>query len=287
MACPAVSIVVPCRNAEAHLRQLLESLVHQVVCEPAEIVVVDNGSTDESRAIARHVSGRIPIRIVDAPHPANASYARNAGVAAARGDKLLFVDADDEVAPGYVAAMAGALDAHAFVTSRVDSETLNEPWVRAAHGPHWQTEGVTPFFDFMIGTGVNVGLRRSLFEAVGGFPTDFAASQDIVFSWRVQQTGTPVHFVRDAVYRYRYRSSLRALFRQTRNWGASNVLLFRAFREDGMPARTVRMAAAEWSAVLRALVRARSRTQLAPVVVRLGYCVGRLIGSVRYRQLYP
>ena len=41
---------------------------------------------------------------------------------------------------------------------------------------------MSPFFDFMIGTGVNVGLRRSPFDPIGGFPTNFAASQDVVFS---------------------------------------------------------------------------------------------------------
>jgi glycosyltransferase involved in cell wall biosynthesis len=281
-----ISVIVPCRNAGPHFRPLLESLVSQVVAEPAEIVVVDNGSTDGSRSVAERVSGLIPVRVVDAPSPPNAAYARNVGVAAATGEKLFFVDADDEIAAGYLEAMSAALESHGFVTSRVDSQTLNPEWVRAAHGPPWQAEGLDRFFQFMPGTGINIGLRRTLFEKVGGFPTEFSGSQDIVFSWLVQLAGTPIHFVPQALYRYRYRATLRGLFRQTRNWGKSNVLLYRHFREVGMPARTLREAAKEWRDVLAGLARARSKAELAPIVVRLGYCLGRVIGTLRYQCLY-
>jgi glycosyltransferase involved in cell wall biosynthesis len=281
-----ISVIVPCRNAGPHFRPGLESLVSQVVRERAEILVVDNGSTDGSRSIAESVSGLIPVKVVDAPRPANAAHARNVGVRAASGEKLFFVDADDEIAPGYLRAMSAALDRHGFVTSRVDSETLNPEWVRAAHGAPWQAEGVDRFFQFMPGTGINVGVRRALFEAVGGFPVEFSGSQDIVFSWRVQLAGTPVHFVPEALYRYRYRATLRGLFRQARNWGTSNVLLYRQFREAGMPGRSLREAVKEWRGVLISLARARSRAALARTVVRLGYCIGRAIGTVRYRCCY-
>jgi glycosyltransferase involved in cell wall biosynthesis len=282
----AISVIVPCRNAGSHFRRVLESLVSQEVTEPAEIIVVENRSTDGSRAVAESVRGLLPLRIVDARDRANASYARNVGVAAASGDKLLFVDADDDVAPGYISAMATALDSHEFVTSRVDSYSLNEKWLHEAHGPPWQAERVAIFFDFMAATGVNVGLRRRLFDKIGGFPEEFPASQDIVFSWRAQQIGARIHFVREAVYLYRYRDTLRGLFRQCRNWGTSNVLLYRLFRDSGMPRRPFRAVLDEWGHVLRGLARARTKAQLAPCVVRLGFCVGRVIGSTKYRRIY-
>jgi glycosyltransferase involved in cell wall biosynthesis len=281
-----ISIIVPFRNVGRHFRQMLESLVDQDVSLPAEIVVVDNGSSDGSRAIAERVHGRLPIRIVEAHERANASYARNVGVRAARGDRLLFVDADDAVAPGYVRAIAAALETHDFVTSLVDSVTLNPEWVRAAHGEPWQAVEVSTFFGFMPATGVNVGLRRSLFDTIGGFPEDFAGSQDIVFSWRAQQAGRHIHLVREAVYIYRYRDSLSGLFRQTRNWGTSNVLLYSRFREAGMPGRNIRTTLEEWKGIAKGLLGARNRTQAAPHIVRLGYCVGRAIGTIRYRHVY-
>ena len=280
----AISIIVPFRNAGQHFQALLESLVDQDVLEAAEIVAVDNGSTDGSRAVAQAIRGRIPLRVIDAVEKFNGSYARNVGVRAASGRKLLFVDADDEVEPGYISALATALDSHAFATSRVDSTVLNEGWVRDAHGGPW--EGIITYFNFMPGTGVNVGIRRELFDAIGGFPENFSGSQDVVLSWRVQQAGYPLHFVPQAVYRYRYRETLVGLFRQTRNWGASNVLLYRTFREAGMPGRPFRTAVGEWRAVLAGIATAQTKAEVAPFVARLGYCVGRLIGSIRYRCAY-
>ena len=279
-----VSVIVPFRNAGVHFRQLLESLVNQELFEPAEIIAVDNCSTDGSRLVAESVRGRLPIRTVDASMRANASYARNVGVMAASGDKLFFVDADDEVAPGYLRTMAAALESHDFVTSRVDSISLNSAWLQEAHGAPW--EGVLRYFDFMSGSGVNVGLRRRLFETVGGFPEDFPASQDIVFCWRVQLTGTPIHFVPEALYRYRYRESLYGLFRQSRQWGTSNVLLYCHFRHAGMPGRSCRTSFNEWRAVAVGLTRARTKRDFAPLIVRLGYCAGRLVGSLRFRCAY-
>lgn len=282
-----ISIIVPCRNGGRWLSPLLDSLVSQEVAEAAEIVVVDNGSTDGSADVAASVRGRIPVRVVAATGRANASYARNVGVRATSGDKLMFVDADDEVMPGYVKAMSAALDDHGFVTSRVDSEALNPAWVRAAHGPPWQAKCVTIFFDFLPGTGVNIGVRRSLFDRIGGFPEQFTGSQDVVFAWSAQLAGAHLHFVPDAVYRYRYRSSLGGLFRQTRNWGISNVLLYRHFRPHGMTRRPLRDARRDWVGSIAALLRARTRAEAAPAIVTLGYCVGRLMGSVRFRTFYP
>src|SRR6266511_2360708 len=92
-----VTVIVPCRNPGPHFRPLLESLAKQDLSEPWEVIIVDNGSTDGSRAVASEFAGRLNVTVVDASHRANASYARNVGVRVASGDKLLFVDADDEV----------------------------------------------------------------------------------------------------------------------------------------------------------------------------------------------
>ncbi len=282
-----ISIIIPFRNAGPHFAGLLATVVNQEATDALEILLVDNGSTDGSRACAEAVRGRHPVTIVDATGRANAAYARNVGAGVARGEMLMFVDADDEIADGYVEAMARALAEHPLVTSRVDSVTLNPEWVREAHGPPWQADGVAVFFGFMPGTGVNIGVRRALFERVGGFPEAFSGSQDIVFAWRAQLAGAALHFVPDAVYRYRYRDSLAALFRQTRNWGTSNVLLYRHFRGSGMRRRPVVEALRDWRAAAGVIVGTRDRAKLASAMVTLGYCVGRIMGSVRYRCFYP
>jgi glycosyltransferase involved in cell wall biosynthesis len=283
----AVSVVVPFHNSEQHLEEALASLIDQRAPGGWEVVAVNNRSTDRSRTIVESFSHRLPLTMVDAPRIANPSYARNTGVSASRGAALVFIDADDAVAPGYVEALSAALDRHPFVTSRVDSETLNREWVRDAHGTPWQTNGVAVFFHFLPATGVNIGIRRDLFERLGGFSERFATCEDIALSWqaaldlRVQ----PV-FVPDALYRYRYRSSLPALYQQSVSWGRGNVRLFEHFRTHGMPGRTTAAALHEWTNAAAQLARARTRRERAAIVVRLGYCAGRLMESVRRRVAF-
>jgi glycosyltransferase involved in cell wall biosynthesis len=280
-----VSVIIPVRNAAKHFATLLESVAAQTIGTTIEVIVVDNLSTDGSPAIAETFAGRIDLKIVKADARRNASYARNVGVRAAKSEKLLFLDADDEIAPGYVAAMSAALDSHDYVTSRVDSETLNPGWNRRAIGD-WNESGLWIAFGFMPATGTNVGVRRSLFKAVNGFPEEFSASQDIAFSWNLQLAGASPYFVRDAVYRYRHRDSLIGLFRQCKNWGFSNALLFRRYRKFGMPRRKLSVAIREWVDSSVGLVRARTKAESGAFVTRFGYCVGRLKGSIRFGVFY-
>ena len=283
----AVSVVVPFHNGEQHLEEALTSLIGQTAAGGWEVVAVNNRSSDGSPAIAESFANRLPLTIVDAPRIANPSYARNTGVAASRGAALLFMDADDAIAPGYVEALSAALDRHPFVTSRVDSETLNPEWVRDAHGTPWQTEGVAVFFDFLPAAGVNIGIRRDLFESLGGFSEGFATCEDIALSWQAALVlGLRPLFVPEALYRYRYRSSLRGLYHQGVSWGRGTVRLFEHFRAHGMPGRTTSAALQEWTDAAAELARARTRRERAAVVVRLGYCAGRLIESVRRRVAF-
>jgi glycosyltransferase involved in cell wall biosynthesis len=282
-----VSVVVPCRNGARYIADMFDALKKQDFQGPWEVIFVDNGSTDGSGAIAAARAANLDLKLVNANARGSVCYARNAGVRTAAGDKILFLDVDDQIDAHYISAMASALDSHDFVTSRVDSITLNSEWVRAAHGPPWQADGIMVFFDFLPAAGANIGLRRWLYEALGGFDEEFSASEDIALSWKAQLSqAATIHFVPDAVYRYRYRVSLLELYRQSRSWGFSNTLLFRRFREYGMPGRSLKSAAREWAEVVRLLFRARNRTMLAPAVVRLGYCVGRLSGSLRHRVVY-
>ena len=276
-----VSVVVPFRNGADQLRELLASLVRQDFDEPWEIVAVDNGSSDGAAEVARSFSGRLPIVVMSAPERQNPAFARNSGTRQARADRFLFIDADDTVATGYVSAMVRALEIHPLVTSRVDSTALNAEWVREAHGPPWQQERIGPFLGFLPGTGANIGIRRELFETIGRFDEGLHGSEDLALSWSAQiQAGVAPHFVVDALYRYRYRASYAGLFRQGVTWGRDHVRLYNRFRRHGMPGRPFRKSAGEWLDVALGLTVAPKKSRPA-LVVRLGCCSGRLLGSVK------
>src|SRR5690348_16429646 len=90
-----ISIIVPFFNAPA-LQQALASAVMQTGVN-AEIVAIDDGSTDDSPSIAR--SFEPAIRVLSGPNQ-GASFARNRGIGQTEGEWIVFLDADDVLAPG-------------------------------------------------------------------------------------------------------------------------------------------------------------------------------------------
>lgn len=104
-----LSVIVPIYNVERYLAGCLDSVLYPER-EDYEIVAVNDGSTDSSPAILADYVRRFPalIRRVDTPN-GGLGHARNEGLAAARGDYLLFLDSDDTLAPGALPEMLEAL----------------------------------------------------------------------------------------------------------------------------------------------------------------------------------
>ncbi len=102
-----LSVIIPCRNAEPYLAQTIGSVLAQSR-PPDEIIVVDDGSTDGSLAIARSFGDRL--RVLSGPN-AGAAEARNRGAARASGDALMFLDADDVLGPTALEQLESALSA--------------------------------------------------------------------------------------------------------------------------------------------------------------------------------
>jgi glycosyltransferase involved in cell wall biosynthesis len=95
------SVIIPCHNAGRWLKQTLESALTQT-WPAVEIIVVNDGSTDDSLTVAEGFAGR-GVRVVDQPNR-GASAARNHGLRLARGDFIQFLDADDLISPDKVGA---------------------------------------------------------------------------------------------------------------------------------------------------------------------------------------
>lgn len=101
-----LSIIIPCFNAAATIGEQLQALVSQNWKDTWEVIVSDNGSTDGSIKVVEQFKGELPnLHIVDASRRRGTAHARNRGAAMASGDALVFVDADDEVAPGWLEAI--------------------------------------------------------------------------------------------------------------------------------------------------------------------------------------
>src|SRR3954447_12026360 len=106
---PRISVIVPVYNVEAYLAECLESLAGQTFRD-LEVVMVDDGSTDGSAAIAERFAERDPrLRLIRQPN-GGLSRARNTGIDAAGGELLAFVDSDDLLPRHAYERLPGALD---------------------------------------------------------------------------------------------------------------------------------------------------------------------------------
>lgn len=204
MAEPAVSVIVPARNAAATLPQTLAALAAARFDGAVECVVVDDASTDDTAGIAER-AGALVVRLAEQRGPAGA---RNAGIAASRGELLAFTDADCVPAPGWLSALTDAL----AEADLVQGPVLPEPAVavglfdRTVH-----RSGLSPLYET-----ANLGVRRSVAERVGGFvpfaPLAGGASrglrptvgqghfgEDVVFGWAARRMGARVAFAPAAV----------------------------------------------------------------------------------------
>ena len=286
-----LSVVMPCLNAAATIGVQLEALAAQSWAGEWEVVVADNGSTDGSREIVESYRGRLPgLQLVDASDRRGQAHARNAGAAAAGGDAFLFCDADDQVAPGWLAALGRALATYEFVACRYDNETLNPAWVRRTHlNP--QKDGLTaydypPFLPHAGGGGLAV--RRRVHEEVGGFDETLPALEDTDYCWRIQLAGQGFHFVPDAVVNIRHRHDSRSIFRQGVSYGRHNVLIYQRYKDRGMPRLGWTPGLLRWGKLLlKTPAMLLTREGRARWLWQLGWRLGRLAGCFAYRVIAP
>jgi glycosyltransferase involved in cell wall biosynthesis len=279
-----VSVVLPCFNGGPLLDAQLTALAAQRHDEPWELVFADNGSTDGSLERALALAERMPnVRVVDAAAERGQPYALNTGIAAARGAAILLCDADDEVAPGWLAAMATALKTHRFVAARVDHTKLNPPWL------HW-TQQVDrlpslwyhPFLPYAAGA--TLGFQRSLFDEIGPFEPALPYLHDTEFCIRAQLRGVPIVLVPEAVVHYRRRANLSGHLRQARNYAAYNTLLARRHRPASQSiAPYVKQFLTDWWTLARLLRHGRRSVERRyEFTWLLGRQLGRIEGVVKH-----
>ena len=282
-----VSVVMPVYNGAGTLDDQLAALAGQDYDGRWELVVADNGSDDGSVALATAWGDRFPsLRVIDASARRGGPAADNIGAAAAIGSVLLFCDQDDIVQPGWLAAMASALQDHDFVVGRNEFASLNpmEPHagvVRSAEpNDPGDQYGFLPF-----GLSCNLGVSRRAFEAVGGFDEDIPGADDVDLCWRVQLAGYPMWSESGAVVAKRRRRTAAGVWRQHFNFGVHDVMLYGKYAGRGMPRRLRRAGRRyAWLVVhvmdLATPARRRSWVRVAAAQA------GRLVGSLRSRTLY-
>ena len=199
MSEPRVSVVIPVFNAGDYLAQALRSVARQTYRD-FEVVVVDDGSTDPRTLAILEAAAREPGVSVHRTPNGGPSRARNLGVERARGAYVLPLDADDYLAPAFLAKTVPLLDADPALG-------VVYTWVGLVGGHHgvWRTGGFS-VTDLLSRCTIHVSslYRRKLWEDVGGYDPRFVEScEDWDFWLGAAQRGWTGRCVPEVLVYYR------------------------------------------------------------------------------------
>lgn len=186
-----ISLVIPAYNAARFLPSALESVLSQD-CPDTEIIVVDDGSTDATGEVLRRYAGRI--RAIRQPN-AGLACARNAGLAMAQGRYIVFLDADDLLGAGVLAAQRRFLEQRPEVGAAVCRNKLfhtQAPDGKPIASGEWRLfreHLPTHLCHFNMAPVHAVLVRRHWVETVGSFDASLAACEDHDFWFRCALAG--------------------------------------------------------------------------------------------------
>lgn len=130
-------------------------------------------------------------------------------------------------------------------------------------------------------------IKKALHEELGGFDESFYFLHDTDYCWRAQLKGINLHFAGEAIVHVRFRDTPLGIFRQARNQGEYNVLLYARYRVAGMPQVAWAKDMKGWVTLVRGVPQLRSEIGRLKWMRHLGWRIGRLQGSVKYRVLAP
>lgn len=168
-------VVIPARNASAFIGAAISSVQRQTI-PPAEIVVVDDGSTDATTDVCRTLG----VRVEQLHSSHGPSAARNRGVAATSAPVVAFLDADDEWLPAHAQHLLQALAAEGVVFAASDAERFGSETGLVPHGLSTQTGLDLPDLFILENPIIQsaVMILRSAFDAAGGYDEQLRYSED-------------------------------------------------------------------------------------------------------------
>lgn len=212
MTNPIVSVIVPCYNQGKYLADAVRSLLNQTF-QDLECIIINDGSEDDTREIARELQRSSEKIVYIEQTNQGLSAARNAGIAAARGQFLQFLDADDELEPQKIAAHLSFLSSHPdvdivygdaryFTTENRDLRDLGPyagpegvPWIPSVwHAPGTVLEKLLQRNTLAVNCAL---LRAQVFRTIGNWNTSLQALEDWEFWIRCAGAGLCFAFVDD------------------------------------------------------------------------------------------
>jgi GT2 family glycosyltransferase len=218
---PAISVVVPVRDGAGSLAALLASLATQTLAgERFEVVVVDNGSRDGAAAAVARAAGAIVVR----ESWANRARARNVGVAAASAPLIAFTDGDCRAGTTWLEAVVACLERAPLVAGPVVVDATADPGRCERLEGLWRFDQETNVRASGWAASANLGVRRRVYEAIGGFdPAYRQIGEDVDLCLRARAAGHELAYCPDAVVHHDPETRLRPILgRAFRHGWSSN-----------------------------------------------------------------
>jgi len=235
----SVSLIVPIRNAEGHVESLIEA-ISGLICGDLEVIVVDNNSQDATwerlRAMRRGLGREFLLLREDGS--TNSYAARNCGIRAARGDILVFTDADCRPKADWLVQMAGEFRVPrvGLVAGAIQSAG-GSSWIErysSRHGMLSQSYTLRhPYLGY--GQTASLAIRRSVLQDIGMFRPNMVSGGDADLCWRAIRGGWQLAYAPESIVFHHHRSSLRELWEQWYRYGRGHKHLCRLHGQSVLP----------------------------------------------------
>ena len=227
---PWISVVVCSYNGSRTIKECLQG-VSQLRYPNFEVIVVDDGSTDRTAAIAAEFEN---FKLLRTPNR-GLSHARNLGWTEAKGEIIAYIDDDAYPDPDWLTFLAETFRSGEF--AGVGGPNLAPPSDGniaecVANSPGGPVHVLLTDTEAEHIPGCNMAFRRTALEAIGGFDPQFrVAGDDVDLCWRLQQRGWKLGFSPAALVWHHRRNSLRTYLRQQKGYGKAEALLEKKWPE--------------------------------------------------------
>lgn len=225
------SFIVPVFNRPGELRELLASMAGQEFTLPFEVVIVEDGSTEDAREVAQAYSGLLDLTYFYKPN-SGPGDSRNYGMARARGNYFIILDSDCVLPPGYLKMVHNSLTGD-YVECFGGPDAAEQSFAPVQKAVNyamtsWLTTGGIRGKRSGLGRfqprSFNMGLSKAAFEKVGGFG-NIHPGEDPDLTLRLWENGYRTKLIPEAFVYHKRRINWKGFFKQVRKFGMVRPIL--------------------------------------------------------------
>ena len=200
---PSVSVLIPAYNSASYIRRSIDSVLNQSLL-PLEIIVIDDGSTDATAAIAISYGGIV--RVITKGINCGLPAARNFGIKNAAGEWVAFLDSDDEWEPRKQEMAVAAVELHKTDWCMVArKEVRDNTYLKYSDAAAGKMICMNYFSLVLQGKGCapsSAMIRKSVFQRVGGFNETLTTGEDQEMWWRIATVTPKISYYSQPLVRY-------------------------------------------------------------------------------------